>query len=135
MKTILLALTLVALSLTVSKAGSAIPTRLGLAPLPASFAATARHPGVALPKLTLAPLPGTATSNLPSNPSEFAQLGAQNRSLPISSGMVLALVALFVLAMRIMGLNHARAMADHERDSHHGKAQMFRSLQEERSER
>lgn len=40
-------------------------------------------------------------------------------------------VAVFVLALRIFGLNRARALAEHERASYHGKAKMFRSLQED----
>jgi hypothetical protein len=33
-----------------------------------------------------------------------------------------------VLAGRIFGLNHAKAMAEHERDLHLAKAKMYRTL-------
>lgn len=66
--------------------------------------------------------------------SQFAELETNGRA-PISSRMLLTLVAVVVVALRVMGLTHARAMADHERSSYSGKAQMFRSLHEERSGR
>jgi hypothetical protein len=78
---------------------------------------------------------GAARADTLSSSTNFAQLDTHAHMVPISSGMVLALIALFVLALRIMGVNHARAMADHERHSHHGKAQMFRSLHEKHSSR
>ena len=135
MKTILLAFAVLAMSYTAGNADSSVPNRLGLLPIPANGAMPAKTGVMAMPKLSLAPLPGTTHSTVPSSPSEFAQLGSQQHALPISPSMVFGLIALFVLALRIMGVNHARAMADHERDSHHGKAEMFRALQAERASR
>jgi len=134
MKMLLLAFALLALSYTVGNADSAVPTRFGLAPMvtnsPTSPAAVPE-----VPKLTIAPLPDAVTSTVPSSPSEFAQLAATRHSLPISPGMALALVALFVLALRVLRVNHAHAMAEHERHSHHDKAEMFRWLHAERAGR
>jgi hypothetical protein len=126
MKTILLACAVLAMSYTAGNADASFPTHASLSP---------KTGVMAMPKLTIAPLPGTTLSTVPSSPAEFAQLGSQDHALPISPEVVLGLIALFVLALRIMGLNHARAMADHERDSHQGKAEMFRSLHEERANR
>jgi hypothetical protein len=66
--------------------------------------------------------------------AQFAQLETPSHT-PVSSSLILTLVVVFVFALRLMGLNHARAMADHERNTYHGKAQMFRSLHDERSGR
>lgn len=131
MKITLLALLALAISTGAACADSAIPSRLALGPVPAVF--TTQNATVSsMPPLTLASASNTSTIGATLDPSSanFAQLGTVNRSLPLSSGFILALVAVFVLAMRIMGLNHARAMADHERHSYHGKAQMFRALHE-----
>jgi hypothetical protein len=70
-----------------------------------------------------------------SNGSNFAQLDTHAKMVPISSGLVLTLVALFVLAMRIMGVNHARTLAEQERHSYHGKAKMFHALHQQESSR
>ena len=134
MKTLLLALSVLTLSLGVGNAHSKMPSRLGLLSLPNGSSAPLQS-SATIPRLTLAPLPGSMATTVPSSPSEFAQLDTQKHQLPVSSGMIFGMVALFVLALRIMGLNHARAMADHERDSHHGKAEMFRSLHAERARR
>lgn len=136
MKTLLLAVAVLALSFTAGNADSSLPTRFGLAPLAANAATPASSDAVTtVPKLTIAPLPGSRVSTLPSSASEFAQLGTQSHPLPISPGVVVGLIALFVVAMRIMSVNRARAMAEIERDSHHGKAAMFRDLHAQRSER
>ena len=63
---------------------------------------------------------------------QFAQLEAP-AGAPISSTGLLTVVAVLVVGLRLLGLNRARAMADRERHSYHGRAQMFRSLHEERS--
>jgi hypothetical protein len=132
MKTLLLALTILTLSFTLGKADYAIPTQLGLGSI-SSFTSSHRDSLQAMPKLTIATLRETTSSSLATSAAEFAQLGTGR--MPISSGTALTLVAVLVIGLRLMGLNHARAMADHERDSYHGKAQMFRSLHEERSDR
>ena len=41
---------------------------------------------------------------------------------------LLALVAVAVLACRLFGIHLAKEMADHEREMHRAKAQMYRSL-------
>jgi hypothetical protein len=132
MKTLFLALTVLSLSLMVGNADSSVPTRFGLGPVSENITHRA---GLPWARLTLAALPDTTASTLTGSPVEFAQVSAPSHPMPISSGMVLGLIAVFVLAIRIMGLNHARALADHERDSYHGKEQMFRSLHAERSGR
>jgi hypothetical protein len=70
----------------------------------------------------------------PASGSQFAELNTDSHA-PISSSMLLTLVAVLVVAFRLMGLNHARAMADHERDSYHGKARMFHALREDGANR
>lgn len=132
MKTILIALTALAISTSAVFADPAMPSHLTLALSPSGF--MTQKASVS----SMAPLTLALTSNAPMTDSKldsrshasFAQLGTTNQSMPIPSGLALALVAAFVLAMRIMRLNHARAMADHERNFHHGKAQMFRTLHE-----
>jgi hypothetical protein len=134
MKT-LLAVIGFAVSTSAIHADSIIPSRLTLAPISSSLVAPTRTAsGLPLmPALTLAPLSGTGTmigTKLNPSSANFAQLGSVNPTMPLPSGLILTLVAIFVLALRIMGLNHARAMADHERQSYQGKAQMSRSLHE-----
>jgi hypothetical protein len=119
MKMLLLALTALTLSFGAARADST-SVQFAVVSVPSTLTAHASAP---------------AASTLSSSASNFAQLDTHARMVPISSGMVLALIALFVVALRIMGVNHARAMADHERHSHHGKAQMFRSLHEKHSSR
>ena len=91
----------------------------------------------AIPALTLAPISNTTTLEqglATGNSSHFAQLAASAR-MPISPALVFALIALFIVGMRLMGLRQARTMAVHEHHSHHGKAEMFRALHAERSSR
>jgi hypothetical protein len=134
MKTTLLAILVLAISTSAVCADTTIPSRLTLAPLPANFASQAHASSrpFSEPALTLGPVSGMSSLGSKLDPSSvnFAQLGAANQTMPLPSGLVLALVALFVLALRILGLNHARAMADHERASYTGKARMFRALHE-----
>jgi hypothetical protein len=121
MKLVLLAFTALTLTFGAARANSAFSEELAVVSVPAVPAyitADAR---------TAAPVSGT-TSN-------FAQLDTHARMVPISSGLVLTLIALFVLAMRIMGINHARALAEQERHSYHGKAKMFHSLHQQDSSR
>jgi hypothetical protein len=115
MKMLLLVITALTLCLGNARANSGYQEELAVVSVPA------------MPSSDTVATPAPA-----GNGSNFAQLGTHSHMVPISSGMVLALVALFVLAVRIMGLNHARAMADQERDSYHAKAQMFRALHEKR---
>lgn len=131
MKKTLLALIVLTVSTGAVLADSAIPSRLTLAPVPSTFAQQT-HNGIPTGPLTLGSASETSSIGSKLDPSNvnFAQLGSTNQTMPLPSGLILALVAIFVLALRIMGLNHARAMADHERDSYHGKAQMFRVLHE-----
>jgi len=112
MKTLTLALTTLTLALTAGPATAATSGPLSFDRMSASM----------------------ASSNLSSAASAFAQVGATSHS-PLSSGMALTLVAVFALTLRLVGLNRARALADHERDSYQGKAQMFRSLHAERATR
>jgi hypothetical protein len=132
MKT-LLAFIALAISTSAVCADSMIPSRLTLQ-APTGFATQSHGATIAssIPPLTIAPVPGSAPGSfkLGSSSANFAQLSTVNQTMPLPSGLILALVAIFVLALRIMGLNHARAMADHERHSYHGKAQMFRALHE-----
>jgi hypothetical protein len=134
MKTTLLAILVLAISTGAACADLALPSRLSLAPVPTGFASQSHATSHMLsePTLTLGQVSGTSSLGAKLDPSSvnFAQIGAANQSMPLPSGLVLALVAVFVLALRIMGVNHARAMADHERDSYTGKARMFRSLHE-----
>jgi hypothetical protein len=112
MKTLLLAITALTLSFGAARANSGFQEQLAVVSVPA--------------------MPASDTVSHSSSATNFAQLDTHARMVPISSGLVLSLVALFVLAVRIMGINHARAMADQERDSYHGKAQMLRSLRDRR---
>ncbi len=105
MKTILLALALLTYSLSV---GHAVPT--------------ARLAGLSA---TSAPLAAN---------THLVQLGVLGHALPFSPGLMLSLVALIVVSMRVVAVHHARHMADHERDSHQGKAEMFRELHAERAQ-
>ena len=114
MKMLLLAITALTLCLGNARANSSYQEELAVVSIPAMPASD----------VVSSPTHSTATN--------FAQLNTHAPMVPISSGMVLALIALFVLAVRIMSVNHARAMADQERDSYHAKAQMFRALQEKR---
>ena len=112
MKTLTLALTILTLSfIAFDKASAAAPNRFD----------------VELMSTTL------SSTGLSSAASHFAQVGATSHS-PIS-GLILTLLAVSVLTLRLVGLNRARAMADHERDTYRGKAQMFRSLHEGQSDR
>jgi hypothetical protein len=131
MKTTLLVLIALTVSTSAVCANSAIPSRLTLGPVPSGFS-TQSASVTSMPPLTLATASGTSNIGSKLDPSNlnFAQLGSANQTMPLPSGLILALVAIFVLALRIMGLNHARAMADHEFYSHQGKAQMFRALHE-----
>jgi hypothetical protein len=62
--------------------------------------------------------------------ANFAELSS-SKSIPLPSPWVLAIaVTLGVLVFRVYGLHHAREMADHERDMHRAKAQMYKSLQD-----
>jgi hypothetical protein len=79
--------------------------------------------------LQAAPAPSLASST-----SHFAQLGTL-QTVPVSSTLVVTLIALFILGLRLMGVRHAHSLARHERHSHDGRAEMFRSLHEERSSR
>ena len=88
---------------------------------------------------SLIPSPGSHRDNVPkmarlSPDVQFAQLEAPDHA-SIFSTLVLTLVVVSVITFRLVGLNRARAMADHERDTYRGKAQMFRSLHEERTDR
>jgi hypothetical protein len=115
-----------------ARASTSSDVALTLAPAP-SVAASALP---ATPLLTLAPTPSADVGSYlgTGSSSHFAQF-ATIRNLPVSPTLVFALIALFILGMRLMGLRHAHSMAEHERHSHHGRAQMFRSLHEERSSR
>jgi hypothetical protein len=115
MKMLLLAVTALTLCLGTARANSGYQEELAVVSVPAMPASD----------IVSSPAPSATGTN-------FAQLDTHVRMVPISSGMVLALIALFVLAVRIMSVNHARAMADQERDSYHAKAEMFRSLHEKR---
>ena len=103
-------------------------------PLPATVASSNTTDATTVPALTLASPANAAPAGfkLESSSSSFAQLGTSSQAmpfaLPLSPGLILAFVAVFVLALRIIGLNHARALADHERDSYRGKEKMFRAL-------
>jgi hypothetical protein len=133
MKTTLLAILALAVSASALCAESALPLQLGAAPTLTTVTAPAYSPRISLPlSLTLAQESDVPTVDLKLEPgsSNFAQLDTNSPSMPLSSGFVLALVAGLVLALRVMKLNHARAMADHERDSYHGKARMFHALRE-----
>ena len=115
MKMLLLAITALTLCLGSARANSDYQEQLAVVSVP----------GIPASDVASSPAPSSTAAN-------FAQLDTHARMVPISSGMVLALIALFVLAIRIMSVNHARAMADQERDSYQAKAQMFRALQEKR---
>ena len=112
MKTLTLALTILTLSLVTADQAAAAPSRFDLELISTTMSST-----------------GLSTAA-----AHFAQMGATSHA-PISSGAALTVIAVFVLALRLMSLNRARALADHERDSYQGKAQMFRSLLKERSDR
>jgi hypothetical protein len=61
--------------------------------------------------------------------ASFADLNATSKSIPLPPTWMIALmISALVLAGRIFGLKHARAMADHERDMHLAKAKMYRTL-------
>ena len=115
MKMLLLAITALTLCLGTARANSGYQEELAVVSVPAMPASDSVS--VATPS---------------GNASNFAQLDTHAHMVPISSGMVLALIALFVLAVRIMSVNHARAMADQERHSYLAKEQMFHSLQAKR---
>jgi hypothetical protein len=121
MKLLLLTVTAMTLSFGAARVNGASPEQFAVISVPAAPAYTTTAPQAAPP--------------VSSNGSNFAQLDTHARMVPISSGLVLTLIALFVLAMRIMGVNHARALAEQERHSYHGKATMFRSLHEQESSR
>jgi hypothetical protein len=112
MKTLTLALTILTLSFAAADKASAAPSRFDVELISTTMSST----------------------GLSSAAAHFAQVGATSQT-PISSGVALTVIAVFVLALRLMSLNRARAMADHERDTYRGKAQMFRSLHEERPDR
>jgi len=113
MKTLTLALTILTFSfIAADQSPAASPSRFGV-------------------ELVSMPMSSTGLS---SAAAHFAQVGVTSQA-PNSSGLVLTLLAVSVLVLRLVGLNRARALADHERDSYQGKAQMFRSLHEERSDR
>lgn len=132
MKTSLIALLALALSVGAVRAVSPLTPHLGLALPPSTEVAV-------LPALSLASShsPASSSFSLRSSSSDFAQLSTTPTRLPFtfSPGLIMACVAMLVLALRIIGLNHARALAEHERDSYRGKAQMFRSLHEGGSNR
>ena len=137
MKISLLALVVLAMSIRVVCADAAVGSRLVLASTPVSFREVDQDTSrvTSLPSLTLAAGEEASTPGfkLDTSSAHFAELSTAKRTplaLPLSSGLGLTLLAGFVLALRIMGLNHARAMADHERESYQGKARMFRSLHE-----
>jgi hypothetical protein len=110
MKTLTLALTILTLSIATADHAAAAPTRFDAA------------------------LISMSSTGLFRAASHFAEVGATSHA-PMSSGMALTLLAVSVVALRLVSLNRARALADHERDSYRGKAQMFRSLREETSDR
>ncbi len=66
-----------------------------------------------------------ASSTLPD--AQFAQIEGGSHA-PLSSGSLLTLVVVAVVALRLMGLNRARAMADHERNTYQARAEMYRWL-------
>lgn len=137
MKTTILAIVALAVSAAALRAESTVPSYLGASPELTSVTTPATDPATTLPSsLTLAQAsdPAPLDLKLPSNSSSFAQLSTTG-PVRLSSGFIMALVAAFVLTLRVMGLNHARAMAEHERDSYHGKDKMFRALQEDGSRR
>jgi hypothetical protein len=88
------------------------------------------------PALILSLPAGTETlsGNLRAGTSHFAQFDT-DRSQPVSLSMVFMLIALFTLGVRLMILRQAHSLAEHERHSHHGRAQMFQALHEEQSSR
>ena len=135
MKTLAIAFAALLLVRGAVHADSTSSNQLVLPATPASAAGSLSPQ--AIPALTLAPLSDTTTSDqglATGSSSHFAQLAATAR-MPVSPAMVFALIALFVVGMRLMGLRQARTMAVHERHSHHGKAEMFRALHAERSSR
>jgi hypothetical protein len=134
MKTILLAFVALTVSVGALRADHAKPSYLGAAPVLASITTPAGGPTITLASsLTLPQESNTARIALKLQPNgvNFAQLETTAPAMPFSSSVALALVAAVVLALRVMGLNHARAMADHERDSYHGKDRMYRALRED----
>jgi hypothetical protein len=140
MKTTLLALLALAVSTSEACADSAFPSHLGLAPILSQIQTTSD--AATVPTLTLATDRSPASEanfQLESSTSSFAQLGTSSQAmplaLPLSPGLIMAFVAVFVLALRVIGLNHARAMADHERDSYRGKERMFHALHQGDSNR
>jgi hypothetical protein len=138
MKTILLACVALTVSLGALRADPAMPSYPGAAPVLASITTPAGGATITLPSsLTLAQESDAAPIDLKLQPnsSNFAQLDTTAPAMPFSSGVALALVTAVVLALRVMGLNHARAMADHERDSYHGKDRMYRALREDGMDR
>jgi hypothetical protein len=138
MKTILLACVALTVSIGALRANPAMPSYLGAAPLLTSIVTPAGGATITLPSsLTLAQegAAGPIDLKLQPNSSNFAQLDTTAPAMPFSSSLALALVAAVVLALRVMGLNHARAMADHERDSYHGKDRMYRALREDGTNR
>jgi hypothetical protein len=63
------------------------------------------------------------------NSASFADINATSKSIPLPPTYMIALmISGLVLAGRIFGLNHAKAMAEHERDLHLAKAKMYRTL-------
>ena len=66
--------------------------------------------------------------------SHFAQL-EMAKTLPAAPAIGFMLLALFILALRLVAIRHAHSLAQHERHSADGREQMFRSLHEERSSR
>jgi hypothetical protein len=79
-------------------------------------------------------LPAGPTASLAGSASHFAQLGTL-QTVPVSPVLVFTLIALFILGLRLIAVRHAHSMARHERHSHDGRAEMFRSLHAERSSR
>jgi hypothetical protein len=63
-----------------------------------------------------------------SSTANFAELNDGGKSMPLPPAWSLGLI-LLVLVARVFGLNHARALADHEKETHRAKTQMYRSLQ------
>jgi hypothetical protein len=122
MKMLLLTITALTLSFGAARATSDFSEQLAVITVPATPAYDTAGAQAASPAVS-------------SNGSNFAQLDTHAKMVPISSGLVLALIALFVLAMRIMGVNHARALAEQERHSYHGKAKMFHALHKQDSSR
>jgi hypothetical protein len=118
---LLLTVTAMTLSFGAARANGAFTEQLAVISVPAAPAYD-----------TVSAQPAAPVS---SNGSNFAQLDTHAKMVPISSGLVLTLVALFVLAMRIMGVNHARTLAEQERHSYHGKAKMFHALHQQESSR